>query len=206
MTRDQLIAAVKVKMEELTPFNEGVVVLASSSNVKPITSYIDATLNEASDEALMILPLHLITPSVLPGSMSGANGIGSLELPDDFLRLYALKVSTWQRDVCETISETHPAYALQRNPYTRGKSEKPVAVILHDGTKKKLECYSVTGATPTVEKKLYVKRVAAEANPANLLIYVIYLCAIKVYATIERPDMAKVMTDQLAELIKIQQQ
>lgn len=206
MTRDQLIAAVKVKMEELTPFNEGLVVLASSSTVKPITSYIDATLNEASDEALMLLPLHLITPSTLSGTMAGVDGVGVIELPDDYLRLYALKVSTWRREVNEAISTQHPAYALQRNPYTRGKSEKPVVVLTHDGTKKKLECYSVEGATPTVDKKLYVKRVAAEANPSNLLIYVIYLCAIKVFAIIERADMAKIMTDQLAELIKIQQQ
>jgi len=205
MTRAQLISAVKVKLEELTPFAEGLVVLASESDVKPITSYIDVTLDEASDEMLMLLPLHLLTPTIIPAAMAGAAGIGYLVLPADYLRLYALKVDTWAREVNRPISTDNPEYKLQSNPHTRGKSQKPIVAINYTaGAGRRLECYSVEAGTPVVEKKLYIKKIVAEDNPENLAIYLIYLCAIKVYGIIERADMAKVLAEELSNLIKIQ--
>ena len=56
-----------VKMEEHTPFGDksGEKLLAGGdvlSEVKPIYSYIDATLHEAADEALQVIPVHRLTP------------------------------------------------------------------------------------------------------------------------------------------------
>lgn len=204
MTRTELIRAVQVKLEELSAFAGGLSVLAGSVDVKPITSYIDATLDESSDAARRLVPLHLINPTTIPGSMVSREGIGYLPLPEDFLRLHTLKVDAWAREVNYCISTQHPSYALQRNPHTRGRSEKPVVAIVYDNGSKSLECYSVS-ATATTTKKLYVRRVVAEDNNTDLLPFVILMCAIKVCDITERPDVAKPLQDELTLLLKTTQ-
>lgn len=202
MTRAEIIKAVKVRLEELTPFDEGLVVLSGSSDVKPVTSYIDGLLNEAADEIKMLLPLHLLIPDTLSGSASIVDGVGYLELPADFLRLYAIKAKTWEREVNRPISTENPAYALQRNKYTRGKNAKPVVAIAHKEGKKTLELYSLENGT--LEKKYYVKRTVAEATPDGLVPYLVLMCAIKVLGSLERPDLAKGLSAELSDMIKIQ--
>lgn len=204
MTRAELISAVKVRLEELTPFSEGLVVLAGASDVKPITSYIDALLDEASDEVRIAVPLHLIPPTTLTGSVTipKNDGVGILALPDNYLRLYAFKMPSWSREVIRAISTENPDYILQRNPHTRGKNVKPVVALNRTAASRVLELYSATaGETP--EKMLYVESVAAEANPDILIPFVVLMCAIKVYNVIERPDLAKVLATELGDMIKL---
>jgi hypothetical protein len=202
MTRAAIIAKVKAKLEELTPFDEGLVVL-SAGDVKPITSYVDDTLNDASDEVRMILPLHLITPDTISAAMTvGTDGVGSLVLPSDYLRLYAIKAPEWAREVHRPISTENPEYKLQRNTYTRGKAHKPVVAITRDATNQKLELYTV--ATATLDRKLYVKRVLAEANPDSLIPFVVLMCALKVYDIIGNVEGSKLMEKELSQMIKEQ--
>lgn len=202
MTRDNIIKAVKVRLEELTPFNEGLVVLSASSDVKPITSYIDALLDEAGNEIKMLLPLHMLTPDTLSATATITDGVGYLELPADYLRLYAIKAAEWHREVNRPISTQNPEYTLQRNPFTRGKKVKPVVAIAHQGGKHVLELYSLTSTT--LEKKYYIKRTAAEAMPDTLIPYLVLMCAVKVCDAIERPDLAKILGGELSDMIKIQ--
>lgn len=202
MTRDSIIKAVKVRLEELTPFNEGLVVLSGSSDVKPVNSYIDSLLNESADEIKMLLPLHMLTPDTLSGTVTIDDGVGYLELPDDYLRLYAIKASAWDREVNRPISTENPDYALQRNKYTRGKNVKPVVAIVHKTGKKTLELYSVSSSE--LEKKYYIKRAAAETLPDGLVPYLVLMCAIKVLGVLERPDLAKGLSAELSDMLKIQ--
>lgn len=204
MTRDQIIHAVKVRLEELTPFEDGLVVLAAESDVQPVASYIDSLLNESGDEVQMLLPLHMLTPSAISTSpVLGTDGVYRLELPADYLRLHSIKAPTWEREVNIPIATTNPLYQLQRNIYTRSGNAKPVVAITYDGDKQKLELY--TPLSTTLEKKYYIKRVAAELLSDKLIPYVVLMCAIKVYGTLERPDLAKGLTAELADMIKIQQ-
>lgn len=202
MTRDQIIHAVKVRLEELTPFEDGLVVLADESDVQPVASYIDSLLNESGDEVQMLLPLHMLTPSAISTNpVLGTDGVYRLELPSDYLRLHSIKAPTWEREVNIPIATTNPLYQLQRNIYTRSGNAKPVVAITYDGDKQKLELYTAS----TLEKKYYIKRVAAELLSDKLIPYVVLMCAIKVYGTLERPDLAKGLTAELADMIKIQQ-
>jgi len=106
--------------------------------------------------------------------------------------------------VVRPISTENPEYLLQGNPHTRGKSQKPVVVLTNNGTTRVLECYSVLSDTPTVDKKLYIKAVAAEDNPVTIVPYIVLMCAIKIYGIIERADMVKVLTEDLMTMIKLQ--
>lgn len=204
MTRDQIIHAVKVRLEELTPFEDGLVVLAAESDVQPVASYIDSLLNESGDEVQMLLPLHMLTPSAISATAAaGTDGVYRLELPGDYLRLHSIKAPAWEREVNTPIATTNPEYALQRNRFTRAGNAKPVVAITYDGDKPKLELYTVSSTT--LEKKFYIKRVAAESLADKLIPYVVLMCAIKVYGALERPDLAKGLSAELADMIKIQQ-
>jgi len=202
MTRADIIAAVKVKLEELTPFSEGLVVLSSSTDVKPIQSYIDKTLNEASDEVRMLLPLHMLPADVISGTVTVTNGVGVLPLASDYLRLYAIKAPEWAREVNRPISVENPEYLLQSNPHTRGKSQKPVVAINRTTTGRILELYTV--ATAELTKQLYVKQVVAETNPDPLVPYIVLMCAIKVCDIFGEKENSDALTKDLTQMIKLQ--
>jgi hypothetical protein len=203
MTRAQIIQAVKVRLEELTPFSEGLVVLSPSDEVKPVTSYIDSLLNESADEIKMLLPLHMLTPVTLNAPVTVNDGVGTIELPADFLRIHSIKAPAWERDVTQAISPENPMYALQRNRFTRGKSAKPVVAINRTSTKKVLELYSVSSTD--MEKKLYIPQTPAEALSDKLIPYLVLMCAIKVSNVLERADVVKSLSAELSDMIKIQQ-
>lgn len=68
----------------------------------------------------------------LPSTVSvSADGIVSLPLPGDFLRLVSVKMSDWQRDVTVVTGENDPALAMQwcRWRGIRGQPERPVVII-----------------------------------------------------------------------------
>lgn len=87
------------------------------------------------------------------------DGSGYVELPDDFMRLVIFRLDGWKRPVTRPIEDTSPEYALQKNKYVRGNSDKPVCVLSTDGSGNKiLEYYSLPAsvADPVVTHAAYV--------------------------------------------------
>lgn len=94
-------------------------------------------------------------------------GMAMLLLPDDFLRLVAIRMSDWHRDA-RIISAQDPEYACQssRFPGVRGNPDRPVAVIVPTPMGWAAELYSSrAGSEVTVSKALYlpVPRIRQEA-------------------------------------------
>ncbi|MBV5282158.1 MAG: hypothetical protein JZU53_06930 [Paludibacter sp.] len=197
ITRKRLIDLVKVKMEEVTPFDEGLAVL--SSDVKPITNYIEENIQPALDELLMICPLHLTTPVTLPTVLSYGRKIGTLVLPDGFLRLHSFKMSNWERVVTRPISIENPQYQDQFVRWGRGGNAKPVIVRNSD----KLEIYTFdTDSTPVIAK--YVQRVNTTSNIEINQKLVDPLCAL-IAAKVLRifgSEQQRVMMQEVDEFIK----
>lgn len=202
MTKTEIIRKIKAKMEEITPFDDGLMVL--DPGVKPIESYIDEMLQPALDRLLMICPLHLTKETALPytGLTTRTDNnklIGLLPIPDDFIRIHTFKMNTWERPVHRTTSTENPEYILQLNPYTRGGNSKPVIV-----KKEKLEIYTYsTGAT--VEISLYVKKVDVNDTQIDikdkLINPLIALTASMVYA-IFGSKQSEIMLQEVDNLLK----
>lgn len=183
VTRAEIKQLVKVKLEELSPaeVQEPASLLAIENNdVKPIESYIENIIDTAYDDILLSVPLYKIRVFASEPSndiqMSVTDGVGEIDLPNHFLRLKNLHVDCWKRDVTNAISIQHPDYLLQRNPFTRGGEERPVAVI-NGG---KIELYSVR-SNSVVDKFHYIERTAKgtptfENDLAELLVL---RCAVK---------------------------
>lgn len=132
MTREQIIAQVLAKIDEVSP-------LAQEQEFSPAGT-IDAIMNESVSNMLRNAPLHLLTPVKV--NTEGANfvhdtnadGTGRIALPSNFIRLYSFKMQAWSRPVEKTISVANPLYKLQHNPVTRGKSQKPVVALSYHNT------------------------------------------------------------------------
>ena len=158
MTKTEIIRRVKILMEELTPFDDGLIVL--NSDVKPIESYIDNSLQPSCDEMLKQCPLHLTTPKTLvtngklTARLDNNKNIGTLTLPSDFIRLHTFKMRGWERPIQRLISVENPDYIKQLNPFTRGGNSKPV-MVRKSGI---VEIYTYD-ASDRVETALYVARI-----------------------------------------------
>ena len=100
MTKIEIIRRVKVLMEELTPFDDGLIVL--NSDVKPIESYIEEAIQPALDQLLIFCPLHLTTATNLPAMtsvVSGTRKISYITIPDGCLCIHTNKMNNRQKAV-----------------------------------------------------------------------------------------------------------
>lgn len=208
MTRENIIQAVKVKLEELSPFDDGLMLLTNNAE-KPIISYIGAILEEASDEVLMLLPLYMINPHQipLPTQLLISDNVGQVTLPGDFLRLHTIKHVNWSQAVHTAIKAEHPDYNLQKNPYTRGKYINPVVVVDDTAGGKKLLLYSIPSTVPTLETALYVpkqqKILTGDYCSDIIAPYVIQLAAIKISGIYGRAENFKLLQEEFNNKLQL---
>lgn len=126
------------------------------------------------------------------------SGMGYTQLPDDFMRLVAFKMSDWVRPVTDVIHDTDEKYFLQKSkfPGIRGNINKPVCAITTNGDGKVLEFYSCNGGenvTRTVAKYIpypNVENGAIDICP-KLYTAVIYYTAALVCLTYKESEQAK---------------
>lgn len=207
MTRANIIKKVKVKLEEFSNFENQSFVLGDDPLKKPLDSYIEETLDEATREVLMVVPLWLLSKqakSILPrvrviDDIYGRHG--EIELPSDFVRLVNIKLNSWNREVNDglnLISHSHPRYKEQRNPATRGRLDKPVAVLCNG----KMELYGAA-AGDEIEYFAYIPETKAEEADNSLVEFIVLNTAIKIMGIFDDIDGAKLLQEQLNDKIKI---
>jgi len=204
-TRLELINYVKAKIDEIIPEGEGIQFnVESEPNISdPYNLFINSILDEAAKKTLMSAPIHIIkgtdasSQTVTPDS--GGDKIGYIQLPDNFLRLIALKMTDWEREVNFAITTYDPLYKLQRNKYVRGGVSKPVAAynwrVISTVTTRVIEYYSID-TNHTIEKFLYVPETLAEEVQSNLVDALTWFCAGMILQIIGMGDAAKMADEQ----------
>lgn len=153
MVGSEIVNLVITKLEERSAFlnpNSGMGPLLSGDDslneLNPVYSYINSHLAESANEVLMIAPLNHLIPTDITDNVEATpndDGTGKIEIPEDYLRLYTLKMEDWAKPVHEAIGKGHPIYSQQFNKYTRGIPEKPVVVYSGTATTPYLNYYSV---------------------------------------------------------------
>lgn len=138
MTRAQYIDAVKVKLEEISPFEEPESFIAddddSANVVKPILSYIDKSLDEAAVRSLNSLPITLLHADIArtTGTMPINNdGVGIIPISVN-RRFVRFRQELLKRDITAFITTEDPLYLIQQDKDVRGGICKPVAVVSSD--------------------------------------------------------------------------
>lgn len=147
MTRQEYIEKVKVKLDEVSPFDEPLTFIAANGDssydkVKPITKYIDEELDNAAEYCLRMLPLRVLQNDVDKKeniSLILDNGIGSTNW-DDKKRLCRVSAPAWKRDATFFYTTEDAAYLLQQNEHTRSGIAKPS--VFYNIEEGKLELFS----------------------------------------------------------------
>lgn len=141
-TSDQLITASDIDTLSIDEIIESKIVDAARFVESNAPSYM---LNGGQ-------PLGTTTDGVTSYNISWksavGNGMGSIILPEDFMRLVAFQMTDWSRPGT-VITEDTPEYAMQssRYPGVRGCPQKPVVAIVPRSNGLILEFYSCTAGT-----------------------------------------------------------
>lgn len=88
----------------------------------------------------------------------GPKGSGYVNLPDDFMRLIAFRMSDWERTVYEPITVEDKLYKCQSSRYKgiRGNVQKPVCVLVTRPEGRVLEYYSTKSDNAQVTIASYI--------------------------------------------------
>lgn len=193
MERSELINRVKVRIDEICASGD-VIVEVDVENSKPFDSIIDEVLDESALELLLKAPfyrLHISTANLTASANEGDSKIGSISLPNDFVRLVSLQMKEWHRPVTTLAIQGDPVAKRQSNKYLRGGVARPIAVLRKTANGYELDYYSVK-ESHDIKEFLYIKRDSAEdvAN-TELLDALCWICAGKVLGVIGQANLAK---------------
>lgn len=221
MDRADYIAAVKVKLEEISPFDEPQSFIAADDSaentVKPIISYIDKSLDEAAHDCLNSLPLSLLHADIerlTPTMKINSQGVGIIGGLSNTLRLVRFRHEALQRDITAFITSEDPLYLLQQNRYVRGGTAKPVAVWAssNDGTNiGQLEIYSflpeLNNTTSTAATLLGIEtHKTAENVKSSIEEYLILRCAATVAQILNDANTAQILQQEYTNKLQAELQ
>lgn len=232
LTVSQFIWKVKVEMEELTSYGEGLAVLDPSTGSpvpvtsglvllrpetyeKPIETYIREKIKDAYYSLVAVCPYYLLPSETFAGVTPTLNtdGSGYFTLPTDFYMLKDFQLQEWERPVMVVMEESDPRYKDQFNKYARGNFSKPVCVRRADNTV--MELYSVNGTTMTFERGHYVPMLNLQTTTdgdiidnqnltfdENFVLPWVCMTASKVFDIYGQPDLSKSALSHVATLLK----
>lgn len=200
MTRDQIKAVVRAKMDEVNPLDQGTTILDPQ---------IEAQLDYAATNLLETLPSILALPVVASPLPEPANLIEDLSVdvpcPTDFLRLHKLKLDHWNRHISDLLPANHPRIDLQIYKHLKATINKPAGVLSHNGTVDIVTCYPPTGETAganDVSEFIYVKKPDnAEALDDSLIDMLAWHASGLIYSIHGQGEFAKLCFDALQRMI-----
>jgi len=152
MTLSELKTKILSRMDE---------VVTSVGGSVPNHYSVEDFINEGLKELFEITPSYLLpTATFVNSPVANADGSGYVLVPDDCLRIDCFQMTGWHRQA-EIIDSNNPKYRIQSNQYLRGDEHFPIAALCaNPGASRKLEYWSLpTGATHTIAKSIYVKKI-----------------------------------------------
>lgn len=82
--------------------------------------------------------------------------VGKITLPDDFLRLINVRLSSWNSSFSKIITEDSPEYRMQSNRWLCGSPECPIAAIIHSTSGRELELYKASSSNDSLRSFMYI--------------------------------------------------
>jgi len=200
MNIDVLINMVKLRMDEVSPFEDEEMVSS------PL---IESSLKEAANNIVMLFPINLFdnTPQVNVTPVAHQDGSGYFSVPTDMLRFVRLKMNGWERPVTTLIPTHDPLYKLQYDPILRGGAARPVAFLTVTKNGRVIEYFSVpSGTTHTVTDFTYINKKSPEDIPDNLAVALTWEAAKLVYLSMQDANSATICQNNVAQQLNMFQQ
>jgi len=214
MLGEEIKRKVQVKLEEFSPYapdHEDAGPLLSGQDileeVKPIYSYIEETLPQAANEILLVAPLDKLESEhgenmvcVHEYEKRVTGNVCTICLPEDFLRLRALRLNSWTRRVEIAEHPMSPKAKEQDNQWTMGTFVKPVVVL----DENKMYCYSVKkGAEHAIKEFRYIPVFSEMGEYNDNIAELIALnCAKKIYEVFQNGEGVQSMAAEIESAMK----
>ena len=161
MTRDELIRAVALRMDEITPDSDYIIPVDGSDN-NPLYALIDGLIEDGMLELFSVAPYWRL-PQTAFGTTAEVQiqaifkntpyerQMLRLKLPEAFLRVAEINHTSFSRPITEVVGEQSEEGKRQHNPYLVGKTAKPVGVMSHgvwvvgkeSSQCREIDCYSL---------------------------------------------------------------
>lgn len=149
---DELIREVRISLDENA--QQCAYMVGQYGENLELDEIIRQKLVEATRDITESASVELLEPVPMETVVKATDWGGTLNVPDDFLRIAILKMSGWNKSVTTLFKENSDIALMQRNKYTRGTAIKPVCVLSFGNDGKKVIEYF--GVSNQVEKALYV--------------------------------------------------
>lgn len=94
--------------------------------------------------------------------------VGHIKLPDDFLRVVTVRLSSWKSSPANVITEGMPEYRMQSDPYACGTFQYPVMAIVNSVEGRFLELYKARTQEDTLKSFVYVPSCSSRNNEVNI--------------------------------------
>ena len=157
LTKSEIYEKVRAFLDELGDNDAGF--MLSDKDSSELNTIIDKVT------PLSVRNIHISAPYRMldgdkyePSDFSVENKKATMSLPENFLRLVQVKLSSWNAPVVSVITEDMPEYRMQANEYMRGTYYKPVCalVLLAEGLQG-LEVFSAKDDTDTLTSLIILK-------------------------------------------------
>lgn len=157
LTKSEIYEKVRAFLDELGDNDAGF--MLSDKDSSELNTIIDKVT------PLSVRNIHISAPYRMldgdkyePSDFSVENKKATMSLPENFLRLVQVKLSSWSAPVVNVVTEDMPEYRMQANEYMRGTHYKPVCalVLLAEGLQG-LEVFSAKDDTDTLTSLIILK-------------------------------------------------
>lgn len=157
LTKSEIYEKVRAFLDELGDNDAGF--MLSDKDSSELNTIIDKVT------PLSVRNIHISAPyrmldgeTYTPNDFSVENKKATMTLPEGFLRLVQVKLSSWNAPVVNVVTEDMPEYRMQANEYMRGTHYKPVCafVLLANGLQG-LELFSAKDDEDTLSSLIILK-------------------------------------------------
>lgn len=162
----QLVSDIKVVLDRNNAYPS---LELGEAEALSLDQIVESRILPAASYIAIKAPLELIDNSkAITGSVVVSDGVGTIQLPTDFLRLHDIGMASWQGRV-QVIDDKSPLYAQQKSRFggVRGNAQAPVAAMVKRGNQWLLELYSCT-ADDVMAHGSYVAAPAISNNKIDL--------------------------------------
>ena len=157
LTKSEIYEKVRAFLDELGDNDAGF--MLSDKDSSELNTIIDKVTPLSVRNIHISAPYRMLDGDMYePSDFSVENKKATMTLPENFLRLVQVKLSSWSAPVVNVVTEDMPEYRMQANEYMRGTYYKPVCalVLLAEGLQG-LEVFSAKDDTDTLTSLIILK-------------------------------------------------
>ncbi len=129
LTKSEIYEKVRAFLDELGDNDAGF--MLSDKDSSELNTIIDKVTPLSVRNIHISAPYRMLDGDMyVPSDFSVENKKATMTLPENFLRLVQVKLSSWNAPVVDVVTEDMPEYRMQANEYMRGTHYKPVCALV----------------------------------------------------------------------------